>query len=317
MKHRRRMMMTEEDGENFWPSFTDLISTVSMILFVLVLLAYIQNLISGKNLERVKTELTAAMSRLRTSQQQIATSERKLRLLASEIEAGQTQLDLSRARVEEQQAVIADSTRELAEVRSRLQGIAVLRVEVLRKVKDSIDAQMSAVAASAAGARIAENGNIVIEESLVFESNSYVIRPEGKRFLDSVAKAFAKVLDDPDVRQNIDAILVQGHTDERGTVPYNRDLSAKRANAVLDYMFAADPTLEQNYGSFFASSAYSEFRPLNTARNESAFQQNRRIEISVVLKDASVRSVIDEYMKNLDPMLQQQQQGQEQQPAAP
>lgn len=303
MRNRRRMMLPDEAGENFWPSFTDLISTVSMILFVLVLLAYIQNLISGRNLERVKSELAATMLRLRSSQQQITSSERKLRLLASEIEAGQTQLKLSREQVEAQQAVIADSTRQLSDVRARLQGIAVLRFEVLKKVKESIDAQMKAIAASAAGARIAENGNIVIEESLVFESNSYVIRPEGKRFLDSVAKAFAKVLEDPEVRQNIDTILVQGHTDERGTVQYNRELSAKRANAVLDYMFSADPTLEHSYGGYFASSAYSEFRPLNAERNEAAFQQNRRIEISVVLKDASVRSVIDEYMRSLDPMV--------------
>ncbi|HKU44799.1 MAG TPA: OmpA family protein [Polyangiales bacterium] len=306
MRQRRRMMLAEDAGENFWPSFTDLISTISMILFVLVLLAYIQNLIAGKNLERTRTELAGTMVRLRNSQQQLSSSERKLKVLASEIQAGQTQLALSRAQLDQQQAVISDSTRQLSEVRSRLQGIAVLRVEVLKKVKESIDAQLSAGVAGASGARIAENGNIVIEESLVFDADSASIRPEGKRFLNSVAKAFAKVLGDAEVRKNIDAILVQGHTDERGTVPYNRDLSAKRANAVLDYMFAADPELERSYGSYFASSAYSEFRPLNTEHNERAYQQNRRIEISVVLKDASVRDIIDEYMKNLDPLVQQQ-----------
>lgn len=303
MRNRRPQMMRDEEGENFWPSFTDLISTISMILFVLVLLAYIQNLISGKNLDRVRNELAATSMRLRASQQEITASERKLKLLATQIEAGQTQLKLSQAQVEQQQAVIAESTRQLSDVRARLQGIAVLRVEVLRKVKSSIDQQMSSAVAGASGARIAENGNIVIDESLVFESNSYTIRPEGKRFLDSVARAFANVLSDPEVRQNIDTILVQGHTDERGTVAYNRDLSARRANAVLDYMFASDRTLGDMYGAYFASSAYSEFRPLSTAKNEGAYQQNRRIEISVVLKDASVRTIIDEYMKSLDPMV--------------
>ncbi|HET6337181.1 MAG TPA: OmpA family protein [Polyangiales bacterium] len=303
MRHRRSQMLRDEEGENFWPSFTDLISTISMILFVLVLLAYIQNLISGKALDRTKTELAATSMRLRASQQEITTSERKLKLLATQIEAGLTQLKLSQAQVEQQQAVISDSTKQLTDVRARLQGIAVLRVEVLQKVKASIDQQMKTAVTGAAGARIAENGNIVIDESLVFESNSYTIRPEGKRFLDSVAKAFANVLDDTEVRQNIDTILVQGHTDERGTVAYNRELSARRANAVLDYMFVADPTLNDQYGAYFASSAYSEFRPLSAVKNEQAYEKNRRIEISVVLKDASVRSVIDEYMKSLDPMV--------------
>lgn len=304
MRNRRPQMMRDEEAENFWPSFTDLISTISMILFVLVLLAYIQNLISGKNLDRVRAELAATSMRLLSSQQQITAAERRLKLLATQIEAGQTQLKLSQAQVEQQQAVISDSTRQLTDVRARLQGIAVLRVEVLQKVKASIDQQMSSAVSGATGARIAENGNIVIDESLVFESDSSVIRPEGKKFLDSVAKAFANVLDDAEVRKNIDTILVQGHTDERGSVAYNRDLSAKRANAVLDYMFVADRVLDDQYGAYFASSAYSEFRPVNSAKNEQAYQQNRRIEVSVVLKDASVRSVIDEYMKSLDPMLQ-------------
>jgi chemotaxis protein MotB len=305
MRNRRRQLLSDEGGENFWPSFTDLISTVSMILFVLVLLAYIQNLISGQNLERSKAELASTMMRLRTSQQQITSSERKLKLLAAEIDAGQTKLKLSQAQVEEQRSVISDSSRELSELRSRLQGIAVLRVDVLRKVKQSIDTQLGGgVPSNVPPARIAENGNIVLEESLVFESDSYLIRPEGKRFLDSLARSFANVLADADVRQNIDVILVQGHTDERGSVNYNRELSGKRANAVLDYMFAADESLEQQYGSFFAATAYSEFRPINAEKNEAAYKQNRRIEISVVLKDASTRDVIDQYLKNLDPALQ-------------
>jgi chemotaxis protein MotB len=304
MRNRRRLLLSDDVTENFWPSFTDLISTVSMILFVLVLLAYIQNLVNGKQLQQLKRDLEQSMLRLRGSQQQIANSERKLRVLSAEIEAGQTQLKLSRAQVEQQQAVIADSTRELGEVRSRLEGIAVLRLDVLRKVKQSIDTQLNAGNTSSAPARIAENGNILIEESLVFETNSFIVKHEGKRFLDSLAKAFANVLSDAQVRQNIDVILVQGHTDERGTVAYNRELSAKRANAVLDYMFTADQSLEQSYGSYFAASAYSEFRPRSQEKTEAGFQQNRRIEISVVLKDASVRDVIDQYMRNLNPALQ-------------
>jgi len=135
----------------------------------------------------------------------------------------------------------------------------------------------------------------------VFEYNSYTIKPEGKRLLATLAQAFARVLADPAVRENVDVILVQGHTDERGTSAYNRDLSAKRADAVLNYMFETNRALEQSYGAYFASSAYSEFRPLDPAKTEAAFERNRRIEISVVLKDASVRGVIDEYMKTVTP----------------
>jgi len=174
-------------------------------------------------------------------------------------------------------------------------------VDVLNKVKSSLEGELGGgtVPGGAARVAVADNGNILINESLVFEYNSYTIKPEGKRLLANLAKAFARVLADPAVRENVDVILVQGHTDERGTTAYNRELSAKRANAVLNHMFETDRALEQSYGAYFASSAYSEFRPLNPAKTEAAYEQNRRIEISVVLKDASVRGVIDEYMRTV------------------
>lgn len=50
MKIRRRNFRKSAEPENFWPSFTDLISTIALVLFFLMLLAYLQNIISGKTL---------------------------------------------------------------------------------------------------------------------------------------------------------------------------------------------------------------------------------------------------------------------------
>jgi chemotaxis protein MotB len=297
MRKRQRLMMSDEGTENFWPSFTDLISTVAMILFVLVLLAYIQNLLSSKQLNAVRSELLLSSRRMDVARRQLTAAEQKLHALGDEIRAGQDQLAQSRSQVESQQAAVAASNRELGELRGKVEGIAVLRLSVLQKVKQSLDEQLR-TATNSLPARIADNGNIAIDESLVFESNAYTIRASGKAFLDALAEAFAHVLADPAVRQNIDVVLIQGHTDERGTVEYNRELSSKRANAVLDYMFGAQPQLAQNYGSYFASSAYSEFRPVNVEKSDAAYQQNRRIEVSVVLKDTGLRSVIDDYMRD-------------------
>ena len=297
MRKRQRLLLTDDGGENFWPSFTDLISTVAMILFVLVLLAYIQNLIAGKQLQATRNQLDQNARLMAASRTQLDQAQLRLKALSAEIRAGQEQLAVSRAQVDAQQASISASNQELTDLRTKVAGIAVLRVDVLQKVKQSIDAQLHASSGSLP-ARIADNGNITIDESLVFEVDQYSIRASGKSFLNALAKALANVLADPNVRQNIDVVLIQGHTDERGTIEYNRELSAKRANAVLNYMFRAEPSLARDYGAYFASSAYSEFRPINAGKTEPAFSQNRRIEISVVLRDAGIRSVIDEYMRN-------------------
>jgi chemotaxis protein MotB len=299
--------MPEEAGENFWPSFTDLISTVSLILFVLVLLAYLQNLMSAKKLNQMRSELGRSAQRLALSQRQVSDSEQKLRMLeadlrktTAEIEAAQVRQAATEDELGRRQQVIDESNQELGNLRSKLQGIAVLRVDVLDRVKRSIEAELGPGAKGAARTppvAIADNGNIVISERLVFEYDSAAIKKEGKPLLDTLSRAFAKVLADADVRDNIDVILVQGHTDDRGSSVYNRDLSAKRANAVLNYLFETNKVLERSYGGFFAASAYSEFRPVNTGKTEAAYEQNRRIEISVVLKDATIQNTIDEYMK--------------------
>jgi chemotaxis protein MotB len=272
-------------------------STIALILFVLVLLAYVRNLIAGKRLEVFQQHIAA-------SEQKLRGLEDDLKRTASEIEAGKAKLQASDDELNAQKEVIAQSNKELDNLRSRLQGIALLRVDVLDKVKRSIEAELGA--ANRAGkemVRIGDNGNIVINEGLVFEFNSYAIKKEGKPLLDTLARALGNVLADASVRENVDAIVVQGHTDERGSAAVNQDLSAKRASAVLSYLFEANKTLEASYGSYFAASAYSKFRPLNPAKNEAAYEQNRRIEISVTLKDSNVRRVIDEYMRSVNPML--------------
>jgi chemotaxis protein MotB len=298
MNRRRRLLMEEDQSaENFWPSFTDLTSTIALILFVLVLLAYVQNLISAKSLSQARTQLERTLEQLRASEQ-------KLRKTAASVELAQAQLHLSEQKIDQQATVIADSNRELQALQANLQSIAVLRLDVLRRVKASIEAELQSTGtATKPTVLIGDNGNIVLNESVLFETNSHEIKQDGRALLDMLARAFANVLDDPLVRESIDVILVQGHTDERGSVSYNRELSARRANAVLDHMFESNPRLEQSYGSYFASSAYSEFRPVQTGKTEADYQQNRRIEVSVVPKDSGMRSMIDAYMRNLDPAL--------------
>jgi chemotaxis protein MotB len=262
-------------------------STLALILFVLVLLAYVRSLISSKRLEAF--------------QRQIDSSEHQLRALRVEIEAGRMELAASRGKLHDEQAVVADSERQLDALRGQLQSIAVLRVGVLNKLKQAIEGQLGASNPNGAQVvTIGDNGNIVINESLVFEYNSHAIKNEARPLLDTLARALGNVLGDADVRANIDTILIQGHTDERGSASFNWDLSAKRATAVLDYLFEANKTLSDLYGNYFAASAYSKFRPLNPDKTEAAYQQNRRIEISVVPKDDHVRKVIDDYMRSVD-----------------
>lgn len=263
---------------------------MALILFVLVLLAYVQNLMNSQ--------------RLAALQGQIASSERQLGTLQAQIDEQKARLQASDEKVRTQQAVVAASAAQLDALRSQLQAAAVLRMDVLDKLKHALESELGAVGDGGAPlVTIGDNGNIVINESLVFESDSYAIKPQAKPLLASLATALGRILADENVRQNIDTILIQGHTDRRGSVAFNWDLSAKRATAVLNTLFASDPSLAESYGSYFAAAAYSKFRPIDSADDEAAYQKNRRIEIALIPKDSNVRKVIDDYVRGVDPTL--------------
>lgn len=304
MKRRARRNFGEVAEENFWPAFTDMISTIALIIFFLMLIVFINNVITGKNLEFAKKELANTERNLDASRAEISKAEDRLRLLqdefektAAEVKKGQIELKLSESKVEKQQEIIAESNKELGNLRSKLEGIAVLRLNVLQKVKISIEENLD-IQNDKELVLIADNGNIIINEGLVFDFNSYEIKDEGKDLLKSLAGSFEKVLDNEEIRRNIDAISIQGHTDKRGSSENNRELSSKRATAVVDYLMSVNRDLEYKYGSYFVASGYSEFRPINIASTEAAYSQNRRIEVSVILKDSNIQNVIDEYLKD-------------------
>lgn len=313
MKNRKRYTGEVVGTDTFWPSFTDLISTFVIILFTLVLLAFIQNIVTGNNLEHARKQLMDTEKRLEASKAEISRAENQLRLLQddladtkAEIEVGQIALKLSEEQIARQSKIIAESNRELGNLRSKLQGVAVLRLDILNKVKDSVEYKLGKTNSQGKPlVEISEAGNIVINEGLVFDFNSSKIKPEGKKLLDKLADSFNTVLDKPLVRSNIESIVIQGHTDSRGEEWFNRDLSAKRAGAVVNYMFNTNRALEKKYGEYFASSAYSKYRPVDLGKTEEAYAKNRRIEIAIVVKDSELQNVIDDYLEDTQDMINQ------------
>ncbi len=317
---RIRINKTEE---NFWPSFTDMISTIAIILFFLILIIFLKNIIIGKEYDIAKSDLISTEDALLGAENallekademallnaEISDQETNLMLIQTEAEKlklevvqGELALSLSQEEVLNQQTIIAMSNLELGDLRTKIQQIALIRLTVLDQVKEAIENELSTTTVDNQDVQIATNGNIILNNRLMFASNSYTITGEGQDLLVELALVFEKILEDEDIRANIDAIQIEGHTDNVNTAEYNRDLSANRAISVLDFLFQSNTTLEREYGEYFVASAYSEYRPLIEGDSEIARAQNRRIEISIILKDSNIQDIIDGYLQDsLDP----------------
>ncbi|TNE84326.1 MAG: OmpA family protein [Deltaproteobacteria bacterium] len=110
---------------------------------------------------------------------------------------------------------------------------------------------------------------IEITEKVYFDTNEATIRPESFGLLDEVAKTFTD-------RADILRVRIEGHTDSRGEDDFNLDLSRRRAASVREYLIDAGVSADR-----LTSEGYGESRPIDTAENEAAWQQNRRVEFHI------------------------------------
>lgn len=311
MRARQRIRNTGGD-ENFWPSFTDMISTIAIILFFLILIIFIKNIIIANDLNAKQMELVdnqkaleVTMDEMAILNAEISDKETNLMMLQTEaenlqleVEQGELALKLSEEQILEQTLIIAMSNQELGDMRTKINDIATIRLSILKDVKDAMEAELakSNVDSTDDLVRIADNGNIIINNTLLFDSGSSTIGDSGKVVLTELGRAFETLLKDEELRQYIDAIQIEGHTDKKSDSEYNRDLSAQRAISVVNLLLASNETLEDDYGKYFIASAYSEYRPLVLGNSEASLAANRRIEISIILKDSNIQDIIDSYL---------------------
>ena len=77
------------------------------------------------------------------------------------------------------------------------------------------------------------SGDISILDSVLFDSGSAELKPEGVRFLETFVPVYSRaIFSDNAVAEQIQFVVIEGHTSAAGGWDYNMDLSLKRANNV-------------------------------------------------------------------------------------
>lgn len=310
-----------EVEQGFWPSYADMMSAVALILFFLMLLSYIQNLITGNDLQSTqqalsstrlelsdtKDELSLTLNEVEDAQKKLATiqltldkAQEQLLSAQEEIDAQKDTISLQTSQIAEQtdkisaQQVYLDATNEeLVRMRSQMQSIAVLRLSILEQIRDSIVKVMG----DSSKVAIGENGSIILSEGVLFDVGSSAIKRTSQTVLNQMIQVFRQFLSEGDNAKYVDSIVISGHTDSTGDDAANRKLSTDRANAVLDYLLTGNRNALEKYSEYFCAAGYGETRPVDSNDTEEGKAANRRIEISIILKDESVLKIVEEYLK--------------------
>lgn len=104
------------------------------------------------------------------------------------------------------------------------------------------------------------------ERIIYFALDSNVIADEYTAMVEAHARFLAE---NPNV-----SVILEGHTDERGSREYNLALGERRAKSVRDFLL-----LQGASSSQIETISYGEERPAQDGQSEAEWTQNRRVEI--------------------------------------
>lgn len=114
-----------------------------------------------------------------------------------------------------------------------------------------------------------DKGELKLLEPVQFETGTAEIKDASYSLLDEVV---AVLKDMPDIR-----MAVHGHTDNRGGAAYNRELSQRRAQAVVKYLTDKGIPVER-----LDAKGFGPDRPVATNDTAEGRAQNRRVEFKVL-----------------------------------
>ncbi|NLK66286.1 MAG: OmpA family protein [Campylobacteraceae bacterium] len=139
-----------------------------------------------------------------------------------------------------------------------------------------------------------ETGALTLSSGVLFDSGSYVLKEVAKPELQAtLEKYFDVLLNNDEIRQNLDSIIIEGHTDSDGGYLFNLELSQMRAFSVMEFInsWSDDERLKH----YLIASGRSFMNPVlkNGVEDKDA---SRRIEIKFSLSN---KNTINEIQKIL------------------
>lgn len=141
-----------------------------------------------------------------------------------------------------------------------------------------------------------ENGILRLPESILFDSNEYILKKQAKENLKQLSNViwsvlpcysnYSKKLKDLECKyqttSKLDAVFVEGHTDLTGSHAYNLNLSVNRSINTYNEMIKNNPNLlklTNKSGEYlFSVTGYGETRPISKIHKE-----NRRIDLRFLM----------------------------------
>ncbi|MCX2682346.1 OmpA family protein [Campylobacter sp. MIT 21-1685] len=266
--------MKSQEENNFWIAYADLMAGLLFVFILLIGAVVVKYVLTQTDLREIKKKLTKQELRLEESKQELKDKEAVVFKLSSELsnaatvlndiqsqknmletnltnsyernenlslslDAKDKQILILLGQLEKKDEELGILQEDLKQARQKIQKFTLIRENLSQRLQSKLDDNISINS---------ETGAISLPTEVLFDKDSYVLKDETKSHLKKILNEyFSAIMNDQQILDNIENIIIEGHTDSDGSYMYNLDLSQKRAYEVMSfiYTFYKDPKLQK------------------------------------------------------------------------
>jgi len=258
----------------------------------------------------------------RTAENQAAETEAQLTRERDVVSLAKDRLALERDRLAQERDQLAIERDRIASERDEVRAVTDYLMRDNRIREDMLAAVVSALSERDVDVTLdPENGIVRLPESLLFDTGEAVLRPRGERALRELAMVLARTLPcysrAPAIQQSdcplaaksmLEAVLVEGHTDDRpirtSTFADNWELASARAINTFKALAAYEPSLSallnERGEALLGVSNYEAQRPVSLGTTPEDQRLNRRIDLRFLIAAPS-EAQLDEIRGRVHP----------------
>ena len=300
--HNRRAGRGASGTGASWISYSDMMAAL-LLIFVLILTYSLYQYFTmletkTKELNDQQAILDQQAIDLRLARDELDDKEATLVIIQGNLDDLKVKLDDQEKTLADLQIVLAAKEADLETATLQLQeqqdllNAQALRIDNLIGIRTTMikDLSASLAAANLKAAVDPTTGDIMLDSAVFFETGKAEIRQEGKDLLDRFIPVYLEVLMREEYAGYLGEIIIEGHTDSKGSYESNLKLSQDRALQVALYclrMPSLSAAQKQQLQKILTAKgrSYADLIYVNGVEDPEA---SRRVEFKFSLKDSEM-----------------------------
>ena len=171
--------------------------------------------------------------------------------------------------------------------RTKIKSLTGIKIKVVQRLKEKMGDSINIDPKS---------GALRFSSNILFNQGEAILKAEAKKELSRILGTYIDaLLNDKEMRQYVDTITIEGHTNSDGSYLYNLNLSQQRALAVMSFLYEEYPKNRKLFEKYLNASGRSFSEPILKDSIEDK-DASRRIEIKFRIKNEEAVKELMNYL---------------------